>query len=311
MIKRTDEPGSFREFEDFQEPVTIVSSTGITCQEDGESPSPSPEPTPSPDPDDKDGDGVPNGQDNCPGKENDQTDTDGDGVGDACDKTPKGEALDRNEGPLAGGTAFGRDVLVKRDIIYRLPDGTPVYGIDQVIIQAENCKFTAQGEGLTVTLQDPAGPFRIRDGNNMDFTLKKDGTIIMNGRKTLGDSFAPDERNNPTRVLRPIPVNPENFKPSRQPNDTFPIVSTTGIGGEGCQPVGDSAEGRNSDPDPGDGNVSNEVIPDGDSDDGVIRGSIPHRPLPNTGGPPLLLIGFGVLGLGAALAVLRIAPRRR
>lgn len=314
VIKRTDEPESFREFEDFQEPVTVVSSTGITCQEDGGSPPPSPDP--GPDPDDKDGDGVPNVQDNCPSKGNDQTDTDGDGVGDACDKTPKGEPLDNNEGPLAGGTAFGRDVLVKRDIIYRLDDGTPVYGIDQVIIQAENCKFTAQGNGLTVTLQDPAGPFRIRDGDNMDFTLEKDGTIVMNGRKTLGDSFARNRRNNPARVLVPIPVNPENFKPSRQPNDTFPIVSTTGIGGEGCQPVGDSAEGRNGDPDPGGGNVSNEiarnVIPgnNGGLEDGVIRGSSPDRPRPNTGGPPLLAIGLGVLGLGAALAVLRIALRR-
>jgi hypothetical protein len=34
------------------------------------------------------------------------------------------------KGPLAGGTAIGKDVLVPGDVIDILPDGTRVTGID-------------------------------------------------------------------------------------------------------------------------------------------------------------------------------------
>ena len=103
--------------------------------------------------------------------------------------SPVPEPQDVDKGPLAGGTAIGRDVLVPGDLIDILPDGTRVNGIDQIIIETENCELTAQGDGLTITLSDRGVPFRIRDGDNVDITLESDGTIVANGRSTLGESF--------------------------------------------------------------------------------------------------------------------------
>jgi hypothetical protein len=148
-----------------------------------------------------------------------------------------------DKGPLAGGTAIGKDVLVPGDVIDILPDGTTVLGIDQIIIETQNCEPTAQGNNLTITMSDRGVPFRIRDGNNADITLEPDGTIVANGRSTLGQSFPEAVRDNPDKLIVPIPVDPENDVFPRGPNDTFPIISSTGIGGEGCRVVGESTDG--------------------------------------------------------------------
>lgn len=200
------------------------------------------------------------------------------------------EPQDAEKGPLAGGTAKGKDILVKDD--NNCGPQQQFDCIDQVVIETENCEFTAQGDNLTVTLEDPAGPFRIRDGDNVDFTIDQDGTITANGRKVLGDSFPPNQRDNPDRVLIPIPVDPENFEPDNQPNSTFPIVSSTGIGGEGCQVV--KAASDSNDPNGSDGG------------DDVIDDTIPNKPLPNTGGMPLLgLLIVGLALTGAGFSILR------
>jgi hypothetical protein len=145
-----------------------------------------------------------------------------------------------DKGPLAGGTAIGKDVLVPGDVIDILPDGTTVVGIDQIIIETQNCQLTEQGNNLTITMSDRGVPFRIRDSDNADITLEQDGTIVANGRSTLGQSFPQAARENPEKLIVPIPVDPENDVFARGPNDTFPIISSTGIGGDGCHVVGES-----------------------------------------------------------------------
>jgi hypothetical protein len=219
-----------------------------------------------------------------------------------------------DKGPLAGGTAIGKDVLVPGDVIDILPDGTRVNGIDQIIIETENCELTAQGVDLTITMSDRGVPFRIRDGDNADITLEPDGTIVANGRSTLGESFPEAVRDNPDKLIVPIPVDPENDVFPRGPNDTFPIISSTGISGEGCGVVGDSRDGG------GDaGNVDRGASIDdaktnaGDvnSKEGVISDTISDNPVPNTGGMPLL--GPAVSGLafiGVGLLLFRLAVRR-
>src|SRR5215213_3080304 len=154
--------------------------------------------------------------------------------------SPQPEPQDVDKGPLAGGTAIGKDVLVPGDVIDILPDGTTVVGIDQIIIETQNCQLTEQGNNLTITMSDRGVPFRIRDSDNADITLEQDGTIVANGRSTLGQSFPQAARENPDKLIVPIPVDPENDVFARGPNDTFPIISSTGIGGEGCHVVGDS-----------------------------------------------------------------------
>src|SRR5215216_2868546 len=196
------------------------------------------------------------------------------------------EPQDVEKGPLAGGTAIGKDVLVPGDVIDILPDGTTVNGIDQIIIETENCQLTAQGDQLTITMSDRGVPFRIRDSDNADITLESDGTIVANGRSTLGDSFPEAVRDNPDKLIVPIPVDPENDVFPRGPNDTFPILSSTGIGGEGCRVVGDSID---------DGSTT---AGDVNSKDGVIPDTIPEsQVLPNTGGLPGLVPAAAVLAL--------------
>src|SRR5215212_8349479 len=56
--------------------------------------------------------------------------------------SPEPEPQDVDKGPLAGGTAIGKDVLVPGDVIDILPDGTTVVGIDQIIIETQNCQLT-------------------------------------------------------------------------------------------------------------------------------------------------------------------------
>jgi hypothetical protein len=228
--------------------------------------------------------------------------------------SPVPEPQDVDKGPLAGGTAIGRDVLVPGDLIDILPDGTRVNGIDQIIIETENCELTAQGDGLTITLSDRGVPFRIRDGDNVDITLESDGTIVANGRSTLGESFPEAARDNSDRLIVPIPVDPENDQFPRGPNDTFPILSSTGIDGEGCRVVGDSTDGG------GDaGNVDrragidevNANAGDVNSKDDVIPDTISNNAVPNTGGMSMLgPVGSGLVFIGVGLPLLRSVVRR-
>src|SRR5215216_4886441 len=157
--------------------------------------------------------------------------------------SPEPEPQDVDKGPLAGGTAIGKDVLVPGDVNDILPDGTTVVGIDQIIIETQNCQLTEQGNNLTITMSDRGVPFRIRDSDNADITLEQDGTIVANGRSTLVQSFPEAVRENPDKLIVPIPVDPENDVFPRGPNDTFPIISSTGISGDGCRVVGDSIDG--------------------------------------------------------------------
>jgi hypothetical protein len=216
--------------------------------------------------------------------------------------SPEPEPQDVEKGPLAGGTAIGKDVLVPGDVIDILPDGTRVNGIDQIIIETENCQLTAQGDELTITMSDRGVPFRIRDGDNADITLEADGTIVANGRSTLGQSFPEAVRENPDKLIVPIPVDPENDQFPRGPNDTFPIISSTGIGGEGCRVVGESRDG-------GSANAG-----DVNSKDGVIPDTIPEsQVLPNTGGLSFLMPAIAVVALlisGAAIGGLSFGVRR-
>jgi hypothetical protein len=207
-----------------------------------------------------------------------------------------------DKGPLAGGTAIGKDVLVPGDVIDILPDGTRVNGIDQIIIESENCELMAQGNELTITMSDRGVPFRIRDGDNADITLETDGTIVASGRSTLGESFPEAMRDNPDRLIVPIPVDPENDVFPRGPNDTFPIISSTGIGGEGCRVVGDSSDGGSADV--GNANSKDGVIPDTISESQV---------LPNTGGLSFLVPAIAVVALlisGAAIGGLSFGVNR-
>jgi hypothetical protein len=228
--------------------------------------------------------------------------------------SPEPEPQDVEKGPLAGGTAIGKDVLVPGDVIDILPDGTRVNGIDQIIIETENCELTAQGNDLTITMSDRGVPFRIRDGDNADITLEQDGTIVANGRSTLGESFPEAVRDNPDKLIVPIPVDPENDVFPRGPNDTFPIISSTGVGGDGCRVVGDSTDGG------GDaGNTDDTTSIDdaktnaGDvnSKEGVIPDTISEHQVPNTGGMPLLgPVVSGVAFIGVGLLLFRSAVRR-
>src|SRR5919107_589869 len=217
--------------------------------------------------------------------------------------SPQPEPQDVDKGPLAGGTAIGKDVLVPGDVIDILPDGTTVLGIDQIIIETENCQLTAQGDQLTITMSDRGVPFRIRDSDNEDITLEEDGTIVANGRSTLGQSFPQAVRENPDKLIVPIPVDPENDVFARGPNDTFPIISSTGIGGEGCHVVGQSGDGGSANA--GDVNSKEGVIPDTISSE--------SQALPNTGGFSFLVPAIAVVALlitGAAIATLSFGVRR-
>ena len=228
--------------------------------------------------------------------------------------SPVPEPQDVEKGPLAGGTAIGRDVLVPGDVIDILPDGTRINGIDQIIIETENCELTAQGNDLTITMSDRGVPFRIRDGDNADITLESDGTIVANGRSTLGESFPEAARDNPDKLIVPIPVDPENDQFPRGPNDTFPIISSTGVGGDRCHVVGDSRNGggdsanvdRRSSIDDANTNAG-----DVNSKEGVIPDTISDNRVPNTGGMPMLgPVVSGLVFVGVGLLLLRSAVRR-
>jgi hypothetical protein len=179
-----------------------------------------------------------------------------------------------------------------------LPDGTKVVGIDQIVTKTKNCKLTAHGDDLTRTMSDQGVPFRIRDGQNVDITMRLDGTIAANGRKTLGDEFPVGRRDDPTRVVIPIPVDSENNTFPREPNNKFPTISSTGIDGQGCHVAG-SANAA----DAGGNNRTNDSITNAgntNSRGDVIPNTTSHEILPNTGGVPL--VGLVASGLFFACA---------
>jgi hypothetical protein len=228
--------------------------------------------------------------------------------------SPVPEPQDVEKGPLAGGTAIGKDVLVPGDVIDILPDGTRVNGIDQIIIETENCELTAQGNDLTITMSDRGVPFRIRDGDNADITLESDGTIVANGRSTLGESFPEAARDNPDKLIVPIPVDPENDQFPRGPNDTFPILSSTGVGGEGCRVVGNSRDGGGDAGQVDRGaSIDDTITNAGDlnSKDGVIPDTISNNAVPNTSGMPMFgPVVSGLVFVGVGLLLFRSAVRR-
>jgi hypothetical protein len=253
--------------------LVIVTSTDIECTDDNPPPPDNPPPD-NPPPDNPPPDNPP--PDNSP----------------PPSASPQPEPQDRDKGPLAGGVAVGKDVLVPGDVIDVLPDGTRVVGIDQIVIKTENCKLTAQGDDLTITMSDQGVPFRIRDGQNADISIEPDGTIVANGRRTLGDDFPPGLRDNPDRLIVPIPVDPENDQFAREPNSRFPIISSTRIEGQGCHVVENADTGNAADngsmDNGGDTSSKNDVIPDTTS----------KKPLPETGGVPL----YGAIVFGLVLA---------
>jgi hypothetical protein len=211
------------------------------------------------------------------------------GGGDSGEPQPL--APDTDKGPLAGGTARGDDVLVTGDLGCGPNGENPC--IDQIVIQTENCKLTAQGKDLTITLSDQGEPFRLIDGENVDIPIGQDGTIVANGRKTLGPlatAFNGGEEDNPTRRILPIPVE-QGDTPGGSVNDTFPIISSTGIDGNGCRVVETSDTNQNnpSTNQPGGNGEQSQVIDD----------TISDNQLPNTGGPSLP--GLAVIALGLAV----------
>ena len=258
------------------EGLVIVTSTDISCEASGPS------------------DGTSPPSENSPSADNTSS-PDATSTPDSS-ATPEPEPQDEEKGPLEGGTAFGKDVLVPGDIIDILPDGTKIAGIDQIIIKTENCEFTGQGAELTITMSDRGVPFRIRDRDNADITLHEDGTIVANGRETLGETFPERARDNPDKRIIPIPVDPENDEFKRGPNQTFPIISSTGVGGEGCRALteGANANGTNRTTNLDDNGTDVAATNAGDtsSREDVISDTKSKKPLPNTGGVPLLALAI-------------------
>jgi hypothetical protein len=165
-------------------------------------------------------------------------------------------------------------------------------------------------------MSDRGVPFRVRDGENADIMLEPDGTIVANGRSTLGESFPEAVRENPDKLIVPIPVDPENDVFPRGPNDTFPIISSTGVGGEGCHVVGDSRDGGG-----GVGNTDDTTSIDKantnagavNSKEGVIPDTMAESSvLPNTGGLSMLMPVGAMLALiitGSAIGLFSVRRR--
>jgi hypothetical protein len=105
-------------------------------------------------------------------------------------------------------------------------------------------------------------------------------------------------------------LDPENDQFPRGHNDTFPIISSTGIGGEGCRIVGESKDGGGGATNADDTTSIDKGSPDaGDvnSKDDVIS----NNPGPNTGAIPLLgPVVSGLAFIGVELLLFRSAVRR-
>ena len=192
---------------------------------------------------------------------------------------------DDDKGPLVGATGMGKDILVPGDVIGQDPEtGEDVVGIDQITISAENCEVVDE-EDLTVTLDDQGEPFRVINGVDVDITVDDEG-VTINGRETIEGTVNGTEINepNPDQLIFGFEVEQDDTPEDLSINDMFPVVSTTGIGGEGCSEVADL-----------------DTTPDTDTTDDVDTGD----DLPNTGGGPadtstallFVISGFGLLAL--------------
>lgn len=218
--------------------------------------------------------------------------------GDEADNPNEGEETtpplpqDDDKGPLVGATGIGKDILVPGDVIGQDPEtGEDVVGIDQITISAENCEIVDE-EDLTATLDDQGEPFRVINGVDVDITVDDEG-VTINGRETIEGTVNGVEINepNPDQIISGFEVEQDDTPEDLSINDMFPVVSTTGIGGEGCAEVADL-----------------DTTPDTDTTDDVDTGD----DLPNTGGGPAdtsTALLFVVSGF--ALLAMRIVKLRR
>ena len=236
---------------------------------------------------------APGGQDqnDGPGSVSDgQNNSDGGDGGNA--ETPEALPQDEDAGPLVGARAIGEDVLVPGDVIGQDPEtGEDVVGIDRITISAENCEVVDE-ENLTVTLDDQGEPFRVIDGVDVDITVDDEGVTIEGRERIQGTvNGVQIDQPNPDQLISGFEVEQDDTPEEISVNDTFPVVSTTGIGGEGCAAVANA-----------------DTTPDTDTTDDVDTGD----DLPNTGGGPAdtrTALLFVVSGL--ALLALRVAQFRR
>jgi hypothetical protein len=104
-------------------------------------------------------------------------------------------------------------------------------------------------------------------------------------------------------------VDPENDQFSSEPNNRFPIISSTGMGGEGCHVVG-AGDGGNAAGNAADNGSMDNSNTNSSAD--VVRNTASDQPLPDTGGVPLYgVIGSGLVFAGAAVMLISISPLRR
>src|SRR5918995_5133106 len=155
-------------------------------------------------------------------------------------------------------------------------------------------------EAAQPRLQSCGRPARLEyDGREerrgMERSVGREPSVCVksNGRKTLGPlatAFDGGEEHNPTRRILAIPVK-QGDTPGGSVNDTFPIISSTSIDGNGCRVVETSDTNQNnpSTNQPGGSGEQSQVIDD----------TISDNPLPNTGGPSLP--GLAVIALGLAV----------
>lgn len=208
-------------------------------------------------------------------------------------------------GPLEGAQAIGEDIDVAGDIIGQDPDtGDDVVGIDTITIKTENCEIT-DPDNLSVTLSIlDGGPGRFIDG--------PDGDDLDNAEITVDEDQVVIRGQGPGNVVEPFFVEGQGQAGGIFVQDTFDVISSTGIGGEGCraiQATENTNENTNTDTNP----TTNDTTNDTGND--AVNQIDWDKPLPDTGGErnvsstrELTLLTFAVL-LG--LTGWRIAVRAR